>query len=222
MLALNRKTCRAFARAREGNPSLDGLLGFDMHGRTVGVIGTGRIGQIVARILNGFGCTVLAFDPVENRKLRNVVRYVRLGDLLAVSDIVTLHCPLTPQTCHLIDKPAFDKMKQGVMLINTSRGALVDARAAIRALKSGRLGYLGLDIYEEEADMVFEDLSDTAMPEDLLARLVTFPNVIVTAHHAFFTAESLRATAEATLASITAFQAGRSLRNEVTVEKVAR
>jgi D-lactate dehydrogenase len=222
MLALNRKTCRAYARAREGNPSLDGLLGFDMHGRTVGVIGTGRVGQVVAQILKGFGCTVLAFDPVENRKLRNVVKYVPLGDLLAVSDIVTLHCPLSPQTCRIIDKSAFEKMKQGVMLINTSRGALIDARAAIRALKSGRLGYLGLDIYEEEADMVFEDLSDTVIPEDVFARLLTFPNVIVTAHQAFFTAEGLRAIAESTLASIAAFQAGRSLSHEVTLEKVAR
>jgi D-lactate dehydrogenase len=222
MLALNRKIHRAYARAREGNTSLDGLLGFDMNGRTVGVIGTGRIGQIVARILRGFGCTVLAFDPVENRKLRNVAKYVPLGDLLAVSDIVTLHCPLTPQTCHMIDKPALDKMKQGVMLINTSRGALIDARAAIRALKSGRLGYLGLDIYEEEADLVFEDLSDTVIPEDVFARLLTFPNVIVTAHQAFFTGESLRAIAATTLASIAAFEAGRSLTNEVTLEKVAR
>ncbi len=222
ILALNRKIHRAYARVREGNFALGGLLGFDLHGRTVGVVGTGRIGAIVARILNGFGCEVLACDPVVKRDLEGVVKYVSPRELLRGSDIVTLHCPLTPETHRFIDAAALEQMKDGAMLINTSRGALIDTRAVIAALKSGRLGYLGLDVYEEEADLFFQDLSDQVIHDDVFARLLTFPNAIITAHQAFFTQEAMENIAETTLSNISDFEAQRPLINEVTIEKVAR
>lgn len=222
ILALNRKIHRAYARVREGNFALGGLLGFDLHGRTVGVVGTGRIGTIVARILSGFGCHVLACDPVANEDLEGVVKYVTPRELLGGSDIVTLHCPLTPATHHIIDAAALEQMKEGAMLINTSRGALIDTRAVIAALKSGRLGYLGLDVYEEEADLFFEDLSDQVIRDDVFARLLTFPNVIITGHQAFFTREAMDNIAETTLANVSDFEADRPLANEVTIEMMAR
>ena len=207
ILTLNRKTHRAFNRIREGNFALDGLLGFDLNGKTVGVIGTGAIGEIVARILLGFGCIVLAHDPSPNPRLTALgVRYANLPELLPLCDIVTLHCPLTPATGHLIDAEAIGRMKPGVMLINTSRGRVVDTKAVIGGLKRGRIGSLGLDVYEEEAALFFEDRSERFIADDVFARLLTFPNVLVTGHQAFFTYEALTSIADTTLANITAFE----------------
>jgi D-lactate dehydrogenase len=206
ILTLNRKTHRAYNRVREGNFALDGLLGFDMHGKVAGVVGTGLIGSIVVRLLAGFGCRVLACDPVPNPDCESMgARYVPAEELFRQCDIVTLQCPLTPETRHLIDDRAVAMMKSGVMLVNCSRGEVVDTRAVIRGLKSGRIGALGLDVYEEESDLFFEDLSDEVMTDDLFARLLTFPNVLITGHQAFFTAEALTAIAETTHANIDAF-----------------
>lgn len=222
LLTLNRKTHRAHARVREGNFALEGLLGFDLHGRTVGVVGTGKIGACFARIMAGFGCQLLACDPQPNPALLALgARYVPLPELLAGSDIISLHCPLTPATHHLIDAAALAAMRPGSMLINTSRGAVVDARAVIDALKSGHLGYLGLDVYEEEADLFFRDLSAEVLHDDVFARLLTFPNVLVTGHQAFFTADALTSIAEVTLANADAFtRSGRPL-HPVSVERLA-
>jgi D-lactate dehydrogenase len=207
ILTLNRKTHRAYNRVREGNFALEGLLGFDLYGKTVGIVGTGLIGDVVARIMTGFGCRVLAHDPAPNVTCEALgVRYVPMEDLLAQSDIVTLHCPLTPATYHLIDEWALARMKRGAMLINTSRGAVIDTRAAIRGLKDGTIGSLGLDVYEEEADLFFEDLSNRIIPDDVFTRLLTFPNVLVTGHQAFFTEEALAAIARTTIANLTAFE----------------
>ncbi|MFT5423559.1 MAG: D-lactate dehydrogenase [Phycisphaerales bacterium] len=208
ILTLNRKLHRAVARVREQNFSLDGLMGFDLHGRTVGVVGTGRIGIVVCRIMNGFGCRVLAHDPFPTDELDGIATYTTLPELLRESDIITLQCPLTPETHHLIDDGALASMKPGVMLINTSRGAVVDTKAAIRALKSGHLGYFGIDVYEEEGDLFFRDLSQVVLQDDVFARLLTFPNVVVTAHQAFFTREALTNIAETTLQNIADFEAG--------------
>lgn len=206
ILALNRKTHRAWARVREGNFELDGLLGFDMHGKTVGIVGTGQIGTVLAGIVSGFGCRVIAHDLYPNDACRALgVDYMPLPALLAASDIVTLQCPLTPKTHHLIDDAAIARMKPGAMLINTSRGAVIDTRAVIRGLKSGHVGALGIDVYEEEAQLFFEDLSNRIIPDDVFARLLTFPNVLVTGHQGFFTAEALGAIAETTLGNVTAF-----------------
>jgi D-lactate dehydrogenase len=222
VLTLNRKIHRAHARVREGNFALEGLLGFDLHGRTVGVVGTGKIGRCFCRIMRGFGCEVLAFDPQPHADAVAMgVRYVALPDLLAASDVVSLHCPLTPATRHLIDAAALAQMKPGAMLINTSRGAVVDTPALITALKSGQLGSLGLDVYEEEADLFFRDLSDTAIADDVFARLLTFPNVIVTGHQAFFTEDALRAIAETTIANVDAFIASGRPLHAVSVERLA-
>jgi D-lactate dehydrogenase len=216
MLALNRKLHRAYNRVREGNFALEGLLGFDFNGRTAGVIGTGKIGAVVARILHGFGCRVLAFDPWPNDECRSLgVEYVALDQLLGESDIVTLHCPLTPENHHLINAAALSQMKPGVMLINTSRGGLLDTRAVIGALKSGKLGHVGLDVYEEEAEMFFEDLSSTILRDDIFTRLLTFPNVIITGHQGFFTREALAAIAATTIANITDFETTGSCVNAV-------
>jgi len=207
MLTLNRKFHRAFNRIREQNFELDGLLGFDMHDKTVGVVGTGEIGGVVCKILTGFGCHVQAFDVRENADCRNMgVNYVELDALLASSDIISLHCPLTPKTYHLIDNNALQRMKPGVMLINTSRGGVIDSRAAIDALKSGHLGALGIDVYEEEADLFFKDLSGTIIQDDVFARLLSFPNVLVTAHQAFFTEEALAGIYGTTLQNVTDFE----------------
>jgi len=208
ILALNRKIHRAYARVREGNFSLDGLLGFDLHARTVGIIGSGRIGLALARIMTGFGCRVLASDPVESEEMAKLGgQYVPLDELLTSSDIITLHCPLTPETRHLIDARAIGRMKRGVMLINTSRGAVIETKAVIDGLKTGAIGYLGLDVYEEEGDLFFEDLSQHVIQDDVFARLLTFPNVLITGHQAFFTEEAMRAIAEVTIGNITVFEA---------------
>jgi D-lactate dehydrogenase len=216
MLALNRKLHRTYNRVREGNFALDGLVGFDMHGKTVGVIGTGQIGTVVAQILTGFGCPTLAFDPFPNATCRSLgVRYVELNQLFAESDIITVHCPLTPENKHLINGQALEKMRKGVMLINTSRGALLDTVAIIGGLKSGKIGYLGLDVYEEEEEIFFEDRSGLILGDDVFARLLTFPNVIITGHQAFFTREALLNIAATTIDNITKFE------NNQPLEKLA-
>lgn len=223
ILALNRKLHRAYARVREGNFSLDGLLGFDLHGRTAGIIGTGKIGALVARILAGFGCHLLACDPFPNPECEALgVQYVPLPTVLAQADIISLHSPLTPDTYHLIDAAALGQMKPGVMLINTSRGALIDTQAVLDALKSGQVGYLGLDVYEEEADLFFEDLSTRVIQDDVFARLLTFPNVIVTGHQAFFTRNALERIADVTLTNITNFQQGVVAENVVTLDMLKK
>ncbi len=219
MLALNRKIHRAYARVREGNFSLSGFLGFDMHGKTVGIVGTGKIGAIVAQILKSFGCQLLAYDKVNNPDCEAIgVQYVSLLELLATADIVTLHCPLLPETHHLINKQTILGMKTGVMLINTSRGALIDAQAAIEALKSGRIGYLGLDVYEQEGNLFFEDFSNTVIQDDVFERLLTFPNVLITGHQAFFTIDALNSIAQTTLANISTVEQGKPCANQIKVE----
>lgn len=217
ILALNRKIHRAYARVRDGNLSLEGFLGFDLHGRTVGVIGTGKIGAVVTQILQGFGCRVLAYDPRPDPACRaRGVRYAPLPAVLAESEIVTLHCPLLPQTRHLIDAAAIARMRRGVMLINTSRGGLVDTPAVIEALKAGAIGALGLDVYEEEAGLFYEDQSNRVIQDDVFARLLTFPNVLITGHQAFFTQEALTQIARTTLGNITEFERTGSCAHAVT------
>ena len=207
LLALVRRLPHAYNRVREGNFALDGLLGFELSGQTVGVVGTGEIGTVFARIMRGFGCRVIAADPAPSPACRAMgVAYVDLPTLLDTSDVVALHCPLTPATHHLLDGAAFARMRPGVVVINTSRGAVVDTRAAIAALKAGRLGALGLDVYEGEAALFFADRSAEVMRDDVFARLLTFPNVIVTGHQAFFTREALAAIAATTVANLTAFE----------------
>jgi D-lactate dehydrogenase len=216
ILALNRKIHRAYARVREGNFALDGLLGFDLVNRTVGVVGTGKIGSIVARILRGFGCRVLAHDLAPNPEcLAASVEYVPLDDIWIRSDIITLHTPLTPDTRHMIDRRAIARMKPGVMIVNTGRGALVDTPALIAGLKEGSIGHLGLDVYEEEEQLFFQDLSSHVIQDDVFARLLTFPNVLITAHQAFFTREALQGISTTTLGNITAFEQGRPSGNEL-------
>lgn len=207
ILTLNRRIHRAYNRVREGNFELDGLMGMDLNGKTAAVVGTGQIGQVLARILRGFGCEVLAFDPAPNAELQAAgVRYADLPEIFAVSDVIALQCPLTPETHHMIDDAAIAAMKPGVMIVNTSRGAVVDTRAVIRGLKSGKIGALALDVYEEEGDLFFEDLSDRIIPDDVFARLLTFPNVLITGHQGFFTREALQGIAETTIANVTAFE----------------
>ena len=216
LLALDRRLHRAYSRVREGNFALDGLLGFDLYGKTVGVIGTGKIGTCFARIMAGFGCRVLAHDMVESPAIRELGgHYVPLYQLFAEAHAISLHCPLTPQTHHLIGPAALARMRDGAYLINTSRGPLVDTTAVIKALKSGRLGGLAIDVYEEEEGVFYEDLSATILADDTLARLLTFPNVIVTSHQAFFTREAMSAIAATTLANLDDLAAGRPCPNAV-------
>ncbi|HEY9651404.1 MAG TPA: 2-hydroxyacid dehydrogenase [Coleofasciculaceae cyanobacterium] len=220
ILALNRKIHRAYNRVRDGNFSLEGLLGFNLHGRTVGIVGTGKIGAIVAQILKGFGCNLLTYDLYHNPDCEALgAKYVELPELFTQSDIITLHCPLTPQTYHLINEQSIEQMKPGVMLINTSRGALVDTEAVIVALKSRKIGYLGLDVYEQESDLFFEDLSEEVIQDDVFQRLLTFPNVVITGHQAFFTENALKNIAETTLANITDFEYGHPCQNVISAER---
>ena len=210
MLALNRKVHRAFNRVREQDFSLDGLMGFDMHGKTAGIIGTGEIGAVACQILAGFGCRVIAHDPKPNSRCTALgVRYVDLPELFRESDIISLHCPLNPATHHLIGVEALSLMRPGVMIINTSRGAVIDTRALIRALKGGHVGSVGLDVYEEEGDLFFRDLSESVIQDDVFVRLMTFPNVLITAHQAFLTHEACTAIAKITLGNVAAFGDGR-------------
>lgn len=222
ILALNRKIHRAYNRVREGNFALQGLLGVDLHQRPVGLVGTGKIGACLARILLGFGCQVLAFDPQPDPRLAAAgVRYLALDTLLPAVDILSLHCPLTPATHHLINGDALARMRRGAMLVNTSRGAVIDTRAAIKALKSGQLGSLALDVYEEEGDLFFRDLSERAIADDVFARLLTFPNVLITGHQGFFTHEALTAIAETTLDNLDAFAATGEPRFRVSLDRLA-
>lgn len=222
LLALNRKIARAHARVRDWNFSLEGLVGFDLHGKTVGLVGTGRIGRAAAAIFRGFGCRVLAFDAQPGRAWADAlsVAYVELQALYRAADVISLHVPLTPATHHMIDGHSLSVMKPGVVLLNTGRGALIDSRALIDALKRGAIGGAGLDVYEEEEGVFFRDLSDQVLQDDVLARLLTFPNVLVTAHQAFLTHEALAAIAEVTLASVTAFAFGHPLPNQVRARDV--
>lgn len=213
LLTLNRKIHRAYSRVRELNFSLDGLVGFDLHGKTVGVIGTGRIGKIFAQIMTAFGCRVLAFDLQKDLELEKNpgVTYVDLQSLFRQSDIISLHVPLTPKTQHIISEKAISEMKAGVFIINTGRGALIDAKALINGLKAEKVGAAALDVYEEEEDIFFHDLSDTILKDDTLARLLTFPNVLVTSHQAFLTKEALDQIAQTTLESVDEFAKTRSV-----------
>lgn len=216
-LALNRKIHKAYQRTRDGNFSLVGLTGFDMAGKTVGVVGTGRIGRLAATIFKGFGMEVLLHDarPDEAFAASLGVRYVPLDEMYRQADLLTLHCPLTGQTYHLIGAESLAKMKRGVMILNTSRGALVDAPALIEALKSGQVGSAGLDVYEEEAEYFFEDFSNQVIPDDVLSRLLTFNNVLVTSHQAFLTKEALGNIAQTTLKNIADFVGGKPLPNQI-------
>lgn len=216
VLSLNRGVHRAHHRIRDGNFALTGLLGFDLHGKTVGVVGTGRIGTCFARIMHGFGCRVVATDPFPNKECRELgVEYVPLETLLAHSDIVSLHCPLTPQTRHCIDAERLRLVRRGMTLVNTGRGGLIDTSAVIDAVKDGRIGRLGLDVYENEAELFFEDRSDQVLQDDVFSRLLTLPNVLVTGHQAFFTREALANIAETTLENLTAAQRGGDVPNRV-------
>ncbi|MDB5370999.1 MAG: D-isomer specific 2-hydroxyacid dehydrogenase NAD-binding [Roseomonas sp.] len=223
MISLDRKIHRAWARVRENNFALDGLLGLGLHGRVAGVVGTGRIGALVARALRqGFGCEVLATDRVVDAGLVAAgVRYVPVEQLLAEADIVTLHCPLTPETHHLVDAASIARARPGFQLINTSRGALVDADAVVDGLKTGQIGGVALDVYEQEGDLFFEDLSNEIIQDDVFQRLLTFPNVLVTGHQAFLTHPALHAIAHTTLSSVSAFAAGLPLANRVPAPPAA-
>jgi len=217
ILSLNRKTYRAFNRVREANFSLDGLLGFDMVGKSVGVIGTGKIGAIFATIMHAMGCRVMAYDPFPDPDIAHFVNYVSLSELYAGADIISLHCPLMPETQHLINESSLSQMKKGVMLINTSRGQIVDTRAVIHNLKRGKIAYLGLDVYEEEGDFFFDDLSQEIIKDDVFMRLLTFPNVLITSHQGFFTREAMTAIAQTTVENISAFESGSGDFHRVTL-----
>lgn len=208
ILSLNRKTHHAYMKIKENNFSLNNLLGFDLHGKTVGVIGTGKIGKIFANIMKGFGCHILAYDQYQDDTAP--VTYVELDELLAKSDIISVHCPLTDETYHLLNKETISKMKDGVMLINVSRGALLDTQAAIDGLKTQKIGALGLDVYEEEANLFFNDLSGQVMQDDLFARIRSFSNVLITGHQAFFTREALQSIADTTKQNILSFITGKT------------
>lgn len=214
---LNRRLYKAYNRVRDDNFSLEGLLGFDLHGCTVGIIGTGKIGQILGQILHGFGCHLLGYDAYPSPHFEAIgdARYVQLSELFANSDIISLHCPLLPETEHLINGEAIAQMKPGVMLINTSRGKLIDTKAVIDGIKSGQIGYLGIDVYEQEDELFFRDLSDTIIQDDTFQLLQSFSNVVITAHQAFFTRNALENIATTTLSNMTEFEQGQLLKNEV-------
>ena len=216
LMTLNRKTHKAYNRVREGNFSLDRLTVFDLYGKTVGIVGTGKIGQCFARIMQGLGCNVLAFDIIANKEMESLgVQYLPLLELLQQSDIISLHCPLTEQTKHLINEDTLRSMKDGAMLINTSRGALIDTKAVINSLKNGKLGYLGIDVYELEEKLFFHDLSESVITDDMLVRLLGFPNVLITSHQGFLTEEALTQIAQITLQNITDFAGQKPLTNKV-------
>ena len=219
ILALNRKLIRANRRVMELNFSLDGLVGFDMNGKTAGVIGTGKIGSVLVRILHGFGCRILAYDKEENKELidRYQVEYTSCESLCEQSDIITLHVPLNEDTRYIIDKHCIEKMKPGVMLINTSRGGLVNTKAVIDALKTRHIGFFGMDVYEEEEGLFFEDHSEDILQDDTIARLMTFKNVLITSHQAFLTETALRNIAETTVYNLDCFAANTKNENEIII-----
>ncbi|MDJ0727455.1 MAG: 2-hydroxyacid dehydrogenase [Prochloraceae cyanobacterium] len=220
ILTLNRKIHRAYNRVREGNFAIDGLVGFDLNCKTVGIIGTGKIGFLVAEaLMKGFGCKILAYDPYPNPDLAAMgAKYVDLDELARRSDIITLHCPLTPETHYIINEKLISEMKKGVMLVNTGRGKLIDTKAVIEGLKSKKIGYIALDVYEQEANFFFEDFSNEIIADDVLQRLVTFPNAIVTSHQAFFTETALNNISETTLGNITDFETGKDCPNQIAIE----
>jgi D-lactate dehydrogenase len=216
LLAINRKIHRAYNRTRDSNFALDGLMGFDLHGKTVAVLGTGKIGRVFTRIMLGFGCDVIGYDIFHSPEFEALgARYATPGEIGAKADIISLHCPLTPETHHIVNAETLARVKPGALLVNTSRGGLVDTEAAIAALKSGQLGGLALDVYEQEAGIFFRDLSSTVIADDVLQRLISFPNVIVTGHQAFFTREAVTTISETTLRSVTEFATGKPLSNEI-------
>jgi D-lactate dehydrogenase len=216
ILALNRRIYRSYNRVRDGNFSLEGLVGFDLAGKVAGVVGTGRIGALVARLLWHFRCEVICYDPLENPRVTELgMRYVSLDELWERSDVISLNCPLTPESRHMVSDGVIRRMKPGVMLVNTGRGALIDTPAVIDGLKSGQIGSLALDVYEEEATLFFTDRSDEVLSDDVFARLLTFPNVLITAHQAFLTREALAAIAVTTLANLADLENGRPCPNEV-------
>ena len=218
ILTLNRKIHLAYARVREGNFELAGLEGFDLHGRTLGIVGTGTIGAVFAKIATGFGCNLLGYDVKPNPTCEQLgVKYVSLPEIWKSADIISLHCPLTPDTRHLINAETIAQLKPGVMIVNTSRGAVIDSPAVIAGLKSHKIGSLALDVYEEESDYFFRDLSDQGIADDILARLISFPNVLVTSHQAFFTDDALTAIAQTTLANISEFEQTGSAKNRVVL-----
>ena len=217
IMGLNRKVHRAHHRVRELNFSLEGLTGFDLFGKTVGVIGTGKIGFCFAQIMLGFGCKVICYDLHPNKEVEAIgAKYVPLESLFAESDIISLHCPLTPSSRYFINQSTLNRMKNGVMLINTSRGELIKTQDVIQSLKDGKVGYLGIDVYEEEEGIFFEDMSSSIVKDDVLSRLLTFPNVLITSHQAFFTDEALMNIAKTTMDNITEFDENGSCENEVS------
>ena len=216
ILTLNRKTHKAYNRVRDGNFSLERLTGFDLYGKTVGVIGTGKIGQIFSSIMLGMGCKVIAFDLMASKELMEKgIEYLPIIDILKQADIISLHCPLTEQTKHLINEHTISLMKDGTMLINTSRGGLIDTSDAINGLKNGKIGYLGLDVYEQEETLFFNDLSENIIQDDIIMRLLSFPNVLITSHQGFLTEEALSQIAQITLTNIDEYTAGLTLKNKV-------
>lgn len=215
---LNRRTHRAYIRTRDHNFSLDGLTGFDLHGKTIGLIGTGKIGQVFADICRGYGMNIIAYDPYPQTGVG--LDYVPLDELFRTADIISLHCPLNDESYHIIDEEAIAKMKKGVYILNTSRGALIDSEALAAGLKSGKIGGAGLDVYEEESDLFFEDKSDKIIKDDLLVALISMPRVLVTSHQAFLTKEALDGIAATTLKNCEDYFAGRPLENEVTVRNI--
>lgn len=216
ILTLNRKTHKAYNRVREGNFSLNRLIGFNLHGKTVGVIGTGKIGATFCRIIKGFGCKILAFDKYESEELKKLgVGYRSLDEVFSQADIISLHCPLTPETQHMINKDSLSLMKDGVMIINTSRGGLIDTGDIIAGLSSRKIGYLGIDVYEQEENLFFKDLSESIIEDDMILRLNSFPNVLITSHQAYFTREAMEEITLTTLNNIREFEKGGVLTNEV-------
>ena len=216
IMTLNRKTHKAYNRIREGNFSLEGLMGFNLHSSKVALIGTGNIGKAMYRILKGFGCQISAYDPYPDEELqRDGLKYTSLEEVLKDADIVTLHCPLTEQSFHMINGQTLQYFKKGAMLINTSRGALIQTSAVITSLKSGGLGSLGLDVYEQESGLFFRNLSEEVIQDDLIARLISFPNVLITSHQGFFTREAMRQIAETTFSNADAYVSGTMLVNEI-------
>ncbi|MFB6455514.1 2-hydroxyacid dehydrogenase [Chitinophaga sp. Hz27] len=218
LLGLNRKIYKAYNRIRDNNFTLNGLEGFDLYGKTVGVIGTGNIGAIFCKIMMGFGCKVIAYDVFNNKALEDAgVEYVSIETILKNADIISLHCPLTPETRHLVNVHTIAQMKPGVFLLNTSRGGLIDTKAVIEALKNGHIGALAIDVYEQEEQLFFHDLSDAIIQDDVWSRLITFPNVVITSHQGFFTREALTQIAETTLKNIQQFEKGETLTNQVKI-----
>lgn len=217
MMTLNRRIHRAYQRTRDANFSLEGLIGFNMHGRTAGVVGTGKIGLATLRILKGFGMRLLAFDPYPNPQVLELgVEYVDLKTLFKEADVISLHCPMTPENHHLLNISAFEQMKDGVMIINTSRGGLIDSQAAIDALKQQKIGSLGMDVYENERDLFFEDKSNDVIQDDIFRRLSACHNVLFTGHQAFLTAEALTSIAETTLENLKQLESNQACPNELT------